>query len=81
MDFLFSPLVGLASSLILLPGPVLPDVSGLFAAAPTSVEQRVSEPAQGPSTERLLATPSGYRASGYEALTISPAVSNPSTGR
>lgn len=74
-DLLFN----FATSLILLPGPVLPDVSGLFAASPPAVEQTVSAP--GPSIDRLLSMPSGFRAPGYEALTISRAASNPFTGR
>jgi hypothetical protein len=71
---IFSPVVGLATSLILLPGPILPDVSGVFAAnAGTSLtlEQRFSDPATMPSIETLLAMPSGFRAAGYDALTIS----------
>ena len=54
--------------------PILPDVSGVFAAnAGTSLtlEQRFSDPATMPSIETLLAMPSGFRAAGYDALTIS----------
>jgi hypothetical protein len=71
---IFSPVVGLATSLFLLPGPILPDVSGVFAAnAGTSLtlEQRFSDPATMPSIETLLAMPSGFHTAGYDALTIS----------
>ena len=57
MDFLFSPVAGLASALILGPGPILPDLSDVFAAnAGTSLtlEQRFSDPATMPSIERMV---------------------------
>ena len=74
MDFLFSPVAGLASALILGTGPILPDLSDMFAAnAGTSLtlEQRFSDPATMPSIETLLTMPSGLRAAGYDVLTIS----------
>jgi hypothetical protein len=71
MDFLFSPLSGLVTAFLLQgSGPILPDVSALFASAPV-VEQRAAEPVAAPSIDRLLALPNGFRAPGYEALTIS----------
>jgi hypothetical protein len=73
MDF-FSPLAGALGTLIFLPGPILPDLSDVFAAnAGTSLtlEQRFSDPATMPSFETLLAMPSGFRTAGYDALTIS----------
>jgi hypothetical protein len=74
MDFFFSPVAGLASALILGPGPILPDLSDVFAAdvgTSLTVEQRFSDPTTMPSIETLLAMPSGFRAAGYDALTIS----------
>ena len=74
MNFLFSPVAGLASALILGPSPILPDLGDVFAVnAGTSLtlEQRFSDPATMPSIETLLAMPSGFHAAGYDALTIS----------
>jgi hypothetical protein len=71
MDFLFSPLSGLVTAFLLQgSGPILPDVSAMFAASPV-VEQRAAEPVAAPSIDRLLALPSGFRAQGYESLIIS----------
>ena len=58
-------------SLVLLPGPVLPDVSGLFAASTPAAEHRAAEPVMAPSIDRVLAMPNGFRAPGYEALSFS----------
>ena len=74
MDFLFSPVAGLASALILGPGPILPDLSDVFAAdvgTSLTVEQRFSDPTTMPSIETLFAMASGFRAAGYDALTVS----------
>jgi hypothetical protein len=71
MDFLFSPLAGLVASTILLPGPILPSFDDVVAlVTPPAVEQPVSAPATKPSIDSLLTLPSGFRAPGYEALTI-----------
>lgn len=67
---IFSPVVGLATSLILLPGPILPDVSDVFSASSPAAEQRVYEASPMPSIEALLATRSGFRALGYGGLTF-----------
>jgi hypothetical protein len=71
---IFSPVVGLATSLILLPSPILPNGSDVFAAndgTSLTLEQRFSDPATMPSIETLLTMPSGLRAAGYDVLTIS----------
>jgi hypothetical protein len=70
MDFLFSPLSGLVTAFLLQgSGPILPtaaDVSALFSGG--APEQPAAAPAS--SIESLLALPNGFRAPGYEALTI-----------
>lgn len=62
-------LINFVASMILLPGPILPSFDDVVAlVTPPAVEQHAAAPA--PSLESLLATPSGFRAPGYEALTI-----------
>jgi hypothetical protein len=74
MDSLFSSLAGLVASLILLPGPLLPDVSGLSAADAgprLTLEQRFFDPATMPDFETLLTLPTGFRAAGFDAMILS----------
>lgn len=70
MDFLFSPLAGLVTSFLLQgSGPILPSFDDVVAlVTPPAVEQHAAAPAS--SIESLLALPNGFRAPGYEALTI-----------
>lgn len=55
---------------VLNPGPTLADVSALFTAGASVLAPPASAPAPAMSIDTLLALPNGFRAAGYEALTI-----------
>jgi hypothetical protein len=64
-------LINFVSSLVLLPGPILPtaaDVSALFAGGAPAIEQPAASPPPAVSVDTLLALPSGFRAPGFEGL-------------
>lgn len=55
---------------VLNPGATLADVSAMFNAAASVIAPPASAPAPAMSIDALLALPNGFRAAGYEALTI-----------
>lgn len=63
-------LLNFAATLVFLPGPVLPSLDDVVAlVTPPAVEQAAT-PAPLPSVDSLLALPDGFRAPGYQALSI-----------
>jgi hypothetical protein len=63
-------LLNFAWSLVLLPGPILPSVDDVVALVTPPAVERAAAPAALPSVDSVLALPSGFRAPGYEALSI-----------